>query len=343
MKKALFFRIGAIGDVLLTTPAVQYFKANNPDYEIHYLAGYPASEILKNNPYIDRVLIFKEVKTKLPRFINAMLAGKNIKSTIDKYYDIFFDFESNYYSAYLSFHINAKEKIGFKITKKRRFYVNPLYKYRLNYRQENNYIALKFIELVKNYMGSKNNFKIDPILIISQEEKSNAKELLQKPDLNPEEKLIMACISGKWKSKKWPVDNWILLFKQLFPEKIVLLWGPGDEDDIQYIRKKSLSNVFIIPAVNIRKLSAILSYAGILISNDNGVRHIANALSVKTIGLFGPTNEKVWVKQDENNVALTTRIPCRPCDKTKCNDNLCLKNITPYMVIEKINKLMKLT
>ncbi len=79
MKKILFFCIGAIGDALLTTPAVKYFRENNPDFEIHYLAGYPASEILKNNPYIDKVFVFDEIKTHFPRFINAIFAGKNIK------------------------------------------------------------------------------------------------------------------------------------------------------------------------------------------------------------------------------------------------------------------------
>lgn len=342
MKKALFFRIGAIGDVLLTTPAVQYFKINNPDFEIHYLAGYPAVKILKNNPYIDKVLLFKEVKTRFPRFINALLAGKNIKNTIDPFYDIFFDFESSYYSAYLSFHVNAKEKFGFKITQKRRFYMNLLYTCRLDYKQENCYIAIKFIELIKKYCGDKNSFITNPVLVLSADEKELAKNTLQKMGLKPgDEKLIMVCISGTWMSKKWPLYNWILLFEKLMPRKIVLLWGPGDEKDIQYIKEKKLPNIFIIPAVNIRELSSILSFAFILISNDNGIRHIAQALSVKTIGLFGPTNEKGWMKQDKNNIALTSPVACRPCDKTRCKNNFCMQDISPDFVLTKIKELMK--
>jgi len=196
MKKVLFFRIGAIGDVLLTTPAVKYFKENNPEFEIHYLAGYPAAEILKNNPYIDKVLIFNEIKTRFPRFINALLAEKNIKNEISPYYDLFIDFESSYYSVYLSFHIKAKEKTGFKITQKRRFYMNWFYNYRLDYRQENNYIAIKFIELAKKYCGDKINFTTDAVLLLSTDERKQARNTLQKIGLNPDEKFIMACISG---------------------------------------------------------------------------------------------------------------------------------------------------
>ena len=341
MKKALFFRIGAIGDTLLTTAAVRFFKINNPDCEIHYMAGYPAAEILRNNPYIDKTLVFKEIKTKFPRFINAMLARKNIKSVIDPYYDIFIDFESSYYSAYFSLHINAKEKAGFTISKKRRFYINWLYEYRLNYKQGNNYIALRFIELVKKYCSNKNNYDLNSVLILSEDEKEYAKNLLMQMNLNPEERLIMACISGTWQQKKWPLDNWIVLFKKLASEKIVLLWGPGDEEDVQYIKEKNLPNIYIIPAVNIRELSAILNYGKILISNDNGVRHIGQALSVKTIGLFGPTNENGWVNQNKNNIALTSTAPCRPCDKTRCKNNFCMKNITADAVIEKVNELKK--
>ncbi|MCX8094354.1 MAG: glycosyltransferase family 9 protein, partial [Candidatus Goldbacteria bacterium] len=160
-------------------------------------------------------------------------------------------------------------------------------------------------------------------------------------NLNPEEKLIMCCISGTWQSKKWPLDNWFSLFKKLIPQKIVLLWGPGDEEDVKYIKEKNLPNIYIIPAINIRELAAIISYAKILISNDNGVRHIGQALSVKTIGLFGPTNEKGWVNQDKNNIVITSPAPCRPCDKTKCPDNFCLKNISPDIVFAKINEILK--
>ncbi|HPD18790.1 MAG TPA: glycosyltransferase family 9 protein [Candidatus Goldiibacteriota bacterium] len=340
MKKALFFRIGAIGDTLLTTPAVRYFKINNPDFEVHYMAGYPAVEILKNNPYIDKVLFFDEVKTGYSRFINAMLAGKNIKNTIDRHYDVFFDFESSYYSAYLSFHVNAKEKAGFKITQKRKFYLNHLYNYRLNYGQKNIYMPLRFIELIKKYAGNKNNFNIDPVLVISTDEKNQAEKTLRETGINPGEKAIAVCISGTWESKKWPLDNWIKLFEKLSPRKIILLWGPGDEEDVKRIKEKNLTNVFVIPDVKIRDLSAIVSFSEVLVSNDNGVRHIAQALSVKTIGLFGPTDEKGWMKQDENNVALTTPAVCRPCDKTRCKNNFCMKDISPDAVIDKIKKFM---
>ena len=341
MKKALFFRIGAIGDVLLTTPAIKLFKSKNPDFEVHYMAGYPAAEILKNNPYIDKILLFKEAKTKFPRFINAWLAGKDIKKRIDQYYDIFFDLESSYYSTYISFHFNAKEKAGFKITKKRRFYLNCFYKHRLNYQERDNYISFKFIELVKKYVSDKNNFDVNPVLVISQAEKKLAQNLLLSHNIKPGEKIIMACISGTWQSKKWPLDNWISLFNKLSPQKIILLWGPGDEEDVKFIKNKKLSNVFIIPPVNIRELASIVNFGSLLISNDNGIRHIAQALSVKTIGLFGPTNEKGWMKQDENNIALTYPLNCRPCDKTKCKNNICLQNIKPVDVIEKINILLK--
>ena len=126
----------------------------------------------------------------------------------------------------------------------------------------------------------------------------------------------------------------------MYPKKVVLLWGPGDEETIQYIKEKKLPNIFIIPSLNIRELSSILNFASILVSNDNGVRHIAQALSVKTIGLFGPTNEKAWMKQDKNNIALTSPASCRPYDKTRCRDNFCLKDISADSVAKKIDELL---
>ncbi|MEI7640515.1 MAG: glycosyltransferase family 9 protein [bacterium] len=341
--KVLFFRIGAIGDVLLTTPAVKLFKEKHPDSIVHYYAGPKAAEILRHNPYIDKIIIFNETHHKLSRFLRVLaMSGAIKKSLNNETYDIFFDFESSYYSAYISMCVKTKHKIGFKLTDPRRAFLNTLYKTRVTYFQGNTYIALRFLALLNAFETYTSPSVIKPILHLAPEEVEKASLFYSALSIAPSDYKILFSISGTWPTKKWPVSHWIILANLLnhliTPKhiKIIILWGPGDEADVKLIRDAAYENVYFVPACGLRDLAGITGAGHLLVGNDTGVRHIANALGVPVIGLFGPTNEKGWAYEAKDSVVMTSNVPCRPCDKTNCADTICMKNITAEAVLEKI-------
>jgi ADP-heptose:LPS heptosyltransferase len=63
-----------------------------------------------------------------------------------------------------------------------------------------------------------------------------------------------------------------------------------------------------------------LSFGKVLITNDNGVRHIAGALGLKPVGLFGPTNEKSWADINKKRHCAGFKRTLQACDKTSCPD-----------------------
>lgn len=340
--KILVFKIGAIGDVLLTTPAIKKIKENFPDSEIHYFVGAKAAPILQNNPFIDKIIIFEEKYPKLSKFFKILAMRKWFREKFSFItYDWFLDFESSYYSAYISHYIKAKQKIGFKIKDARRYLLNYLYNNRLNYKEKNLYVANKYIYLSSflgfTYIATDEK----PILRLTPQEIEIGKNFYEKNNIKKNDKKILLSISGTWKTKRWPFNNWKelinLINKKIDNVKIIIIWGPGDESVINDFKDMP---VFIIPPVNLRELSSIVYSGDILISNDSGVRHIANALNIKTIGLFGPTNEKGWAYEDEKNKILTADVKCRPCDKTRCNDIICMAEIKPEKVLKVLLELI---
>ncbi len=341
--KILVFKIGAIGDVLLTTPALKKIKEYFQHCEIHYFVGKKAAEILKNNPFIDKIIIFEEKFPHLSKLFKIIAMRKWFKERFSNIsYDYFLDFESSYYSTYISYCIKANKKIGFKIKDPRRYLLNYLYNKRLDYEQKDSYIVNKYL-----YMASTLGFNLigkyeKPILKLTEKEIENGKNFYKQKNIKENDKKILLSISGTWKTKRWFTEHWIelinLINNKIQNSKIIILWGPGDEEIINNF--KTLP-VFIIPPLNLRELASIINSGDVLISNDNGVRHIANALNIKTIGIFGPTNEKGWAVEDDNNKIIVSDIKCRPCDKTKCNDILCMKEIKPEKVFDILLKLIK--
>lgn len=341
--KILVFRIGAIGDVLLTTPAVAALRASFPGAEIHFMAGERAAQVLLNNPHITKVIPFRERFTRLPRLLRVLLMSNAIKNSILPNYDLFIDFESSYYSAYISVFVKAGKKIGFKITDRKRSYLNKLYNERIDYTLKDVYVIERYLSLCRA-AGAHSVPVNRPVLVLSGPEKDNAALFLKQNGLEQTGTRICLCISGTWPTKKWPDIHWkklVALIQKGLPEaKLIILWGPGDEKFLEKLLS-SCSNIFAVPAMTIRQLASVVGTCSLLVSNDNGVRHIATALGVKTIGLFGPTNEKGWAFTDKDNAVLTADVHCRYCDRTRCDDVICMSGITPEKVFETLKFMLK--
>lgn len=344
MTKILFFRIGAIGDVILTTAAVKKTRELFPDAVIHYLAGRAAAPVLLNNPHVDKVFVLPEENSRAPKFLRPLLMKKffkqNFRSTA---YDYFIDFESSYYSAYFSFMIKAKTKIGHRIKDKRRQLYNKLYNIRVNYTDGDWYVIKRHMALIKP-LGSFDQTDNRTYLNLTQDEKEYGKKYLEANNIGQKDKKIMLCVASKWEIKRWPDGHWknlVKLIRKNYPEaKMIILKSPDDRPELLK-ELEELGNVCVIPGEGLRALAAILSYGDFLISNDGAVRHMAVALGVKTIGIFGPSNEKGWAFADENNIVLAPSIDCRPCHEPECEKGGCMQYITPDMVFEKVKAWMK--
>ena len=81
MKKILVIRIGNIGDVLMATPLIKKLKGTFPQAELHFLTSPHAEFIVRENPYIDRVYVYKKyakIARNIKKFFFRQLMAKNI-------------------------------------------------------------------------------------------------------------------------------------------------------------------------------------------------------------------------------------------------------------------------
>ena len=88
-----------------------------------------------------------------------------------------------------------------------------------------------------------------------------------------------------------------------------------------------------------------MAAAGVAISNDSGLMHIAAAIGTPTMGIFGPTSPYLWAPL--NGLAATvlqtkSQLPCQPCQRTVCtmNDHRCMRDIDASYVAEIAQRLL---
>lgn len=85
----------------------------------------------------------------------------------------------------------------------------------------------------------------------------------------------------------------------------------------------------------IRQLLGVISHASLFITNDSGPMHIANAMKIPVVAIFGPTDHKITGPFHEPSLVIKKEVACWPCHYRECPyDHRCMMNISAEEVHE---------
>ena len=148
-------------------------------------------------------------------------------------------------------------------------------------------------------------------------------------------------------SKCWPHEHFSELADKIIEKygmKVYMLPGKHEENLANKIIEGSKHKDSIeVKSMNVRDLKVCLSRASFVVSNDTGPRHISAALSVPTIVLLGPMDDKYTAYPSSFTHKLWKEdLLCRPCNKKQCNKgHECLAEILPDEVLKTIGGIIE--
>ena len=149
-------------------------------------------------------------------------------------------------------------------------------------------------------------------------------------------------------TRGWGINNMIALIEQLLEHGygVVLLGGKLEERLLPFIPKRIINSASVVNLVNktsLKESMALVSLCNVVVGVDTGMMHIADALGVKTVSIFGPTNPKTHGAYSTRASFIECDCDCKYCygslSYTECKNRKCLKNITPASVFRKIEGL----
>jgi heptosyltransferase-2 len=113
--------------------------------------------------------------------------------------------------------------------------------------------------------------------------------------------------------------------------------GPGEKALAAEMVAAGGARVRDLTGTDLRNGILAMAAAGVAISNDSGLMHIAAALGTPTMGIFGPTSPYHWAPLNglAATIQTTTMLPCQPCHRTVCtmNDHRCMRDIPASDVV----------
>ncbi|HCY76162.1 MAG TPA: glycosyltransferase family 9 protein [Ignavibacteriales bacterium] len=313
----LIIKLGAIGDVIRTTPILRKIKDVYPDSFITWLTYSP--EILSKN-WVDRIL-------------NVNVESIELLKQID--FDWLIVLDKDPIAIALTNQINAKKKSGFTIDEFGR--AKPIssraeeHKWLtgifddLSKQNNKHYVQEMFEILDYNFNGEE--------YILDITEKNNWK-------INHTKKIIglnTGC-GGRWSSRLWPNEYWIELAKTLLQNEfeVILLGGEQEHEKNLMLSKESGAKYFgYFP---LRKFISLVNECDLVVTSVTMAMHIAMGLQKKVIIFNSIFNKNEFYLYGRGEILE----PDPNCDcyyKPICPHES-MKNIQPNRVIEKIKKVL---
>ncbi|MCU7843662.1 MAG: lipopolysaccharide heptosyltransferase I [Candidatus Thiodiazotropha sp. (ex Monitilora ramsayi)] len=333
--KALVIKTSSLGDVIHTLPALSDASENVPDIRFDWVVEEAFAEIPAWHPAVDRVIPVALRRWRRSPW-TAWRSGdlREFRRLLrQSQYDAVIDAQGLLKSALIT-SMSRGPSYGLDRQSAREPLASRTYRYPLTVARGQHAIArvrqLFALALDYDMPGSQVAFGID----------------LKHRDQPQSDVPYLVFLHGTtWQSKHYPEKHWCALARRAAAEgyRVLLPWG----NDNELVRAQRIAGEVPaadpLPGMGIGELAAIIAGAAGVVAVDTGLAHLACALSVPAIALFGPTNPALTGVIGDRQHNLSIEYPCMPCLKRACihkntikGEPVCLENLPPGLVFDKL-------
>jgi heptosyltransferase-1 len=329
----LIVKLSALGDVVQTLPSLKLIKECLPNEDIFWVIEEAYKDLLYGHSQIVRLFTPPKDYLKSPRELFKLF--KEVRS---ERFDLVIDYQGLLKSGVICGMARAKYKVGFSNHREG----SPLfYTHRLSPYDPELHAVLRYLKLTRSALK---------LLGVSIPQEFNNFRDIPRDIILPEEKVSVLSIpyfvivpSARWKTKEWLPKNWEDLIEKLlirFPQHTIYLVGSGDHKVWAEEVSKKFPRVFtLFDKLSLKELVYVIRNSEVVITVDTGPMHIASALDKPIVALFGPTASNRTGPWSTIYRVVKVDLPCRPCFKRTCEDMLCMKKITPEMVLNALEEM----
>ena len=333
VNRILIVLMGSIGDVARGILVANSIKKSHPRIEIAWLVEPKSKDVVLNTPAIDKVIIFE-------RGAGLKAIFKTIKEIRDFRPEITLDMQRHLKSGLFTWISGAQQRVGFA---------------KKNTKEFNWIFQTEFTEFVSDseskieaYVGFLKNLGIRPQVIeFGLKPEAPSVELLKA--IPADGKLIGLVLGSAWDTKNWPVEGYKNLVAELLKRdrlNIILL---GDKSQVASAEdiERNASNprvVNLVGKTKLREMISLIPRMDLLVGPDSGPGHIAAAVGVKQVTIFGPTPPERVAPFGSESLTVKASVPCAPCMKRECPglNKICMRLVSPQSVLGQICKALSL-
>ncbi len=330
MQKALFFKPGAIGDLLHTLPALKALRRKFPAAHVTVVVSPGLESLIQGTPVADRVQVFDRAKLKrhLKDFIEFGLRLRHER------YDLFIDMQPSIRSMMLRWLSGARNVLVYRKQK------------RLRAGEQRLHAAVNFLETLRP-LGI--DIPVDSIeLQVAPELLTNIDRFLTTRNIDADRPLIaLNCSVGAARpARNWFPERFALLADRLIDEldaQVIFVGGTEDRELVLRVLA-DMKNKAVSAAgdLSIQESAALLTRCRCLVSADTGPLHLATAIQTPVVGLFGSTDPRRTGPIGRGHQVIIKGLACVPCEEKHCplGTRACMADITVDEVFNAVERVL---
>jgi lipopolysaccharide heptosyltransferase I len=323
-QKILVIRLSSLGDILHALPAYQSLRRTFPDARIDWLVEERTKFILSAVPGLNRVI---PIDTFAPRrrILSSSSWSSIVKATQTmrrNRYDIVIDFQGLIKTGLLTLLSGSRRRIGFG---RELVWERPAHWFYSETVEQavrgSHVVALN--QLLANAAGARP--EVGAIELNVPADRSQAVEArLQQQKLR---NFVIINPGGGWPTKRWALHRYAELAERMAKQlgiQVAVTTGPGEESLYEGLSAACRIALPHFP-VPFLELVPLMKRARLFISGDTGPFHLACALGVPVVGIFGPTSPSRNGPWSAPDVAVVHQLPCSYCHGRSCpTENECM-------------------
>jgi len=346
MRLALI-RLSSLGDLVLVLPAFWALRKALPEANIAWLVREDLKEVLEGTPGLDEIIpvrlpSFTDRYASLPKLLKGFtLWSKAIREIGFSYFrkfDLVIDFQGLFKSAFFAFFL-GKERYGFRNGRELSFlFLNrPIFTRDKTRHAVDNYLK------IAAYFGGIPTAEFP--LFIPQEARSFCKAFFRENGVKEGDFLVFLSPTARWETKLWSQEGFAKVGDRIiegFGAKIILSGLPKELEYLKGIKERMRykDRVLLPPPTSIKQFFALLEASHVFVGVDSGAMHVARALGKPVIAVFGPSDPRWIGPYGQKRGVVRAEVQCSPCNKKRCNDLSCMREITPQMVLKEFERLL---
>jgi lipopolysaccharide heptosyltransferase I len=325
--RILLVKLGAIGDVVHTLPALACLRRALPDAHLGWAVERGgAAKILQDNPCLDELieLDLRGWRKSLMNVETQTAIRKAMARLRNARFDLSLDFQGLMKSAMVARLARVPRRIGFA----REALREPASAFMLTERvvaDDEDHVIKKNLKLAE-YLGCDVSGAYQFPVALSDDDERFAEQQLQRFDgrfaiLNP---------GGGWPTKLWSADGFGAIADRLWEARgirSVVTYGPGEEELAQSVVDSSRAKAAVALDSTLKQFFALARRAILFVGGDTGPLHVAAAARAPVVAIFGPTSARRNGPFAEDDVVIERfDLDCRTdCYRRSCSHTSCMK------------------
>lgn len=342
-EKILVINLLHIGDVVLSTPFLQALRDHYPQAEIKVLVDTKTMPVLQGLDCINEIIKIdkKGYHNKLHNYLwLAWMLRKERFTTV-------INLHANERATFLAVATGAKRIVGYATWGLRNFF-----SYLQKKNEHDKHVVDSNREILENGLGAVIEKKYFAKMVVVREKMAIVAEKWQavfseigvsgmnEVDLS-ERKVVALNVGGTWPTKRWSTEHFAELIVLLQSENVVvaMLGSPMDRGLVNSILRRlplelKKKVAIFTGMLDLQELAGVLQKCSLLISNDSGPAHMAAAVGIPVVTIFGPSSWQRYAPYGKHCVSLHLELPCQPCGKHECilGGHECMRGVKPEML-----------